>query len=145
MKITLQRTNDAVRFTGEDGEGHTVHLDGNPETGGEGSGVRPMQLLLMSLAGCSSMDVVVLLKKMRQPLEDLRVEVHGERADGEVPSVFRKIHLHFILKGTLDEGKAAKAVGMSVEKYCPVSQMLRKTAAITWSVALVQGEAASSV
>lgn len=132
MHITLQRLNDAVHFEAKNDDGNTLHLDGSPEVGGEGKGVRPMQALLMSLAGCSSIDVVSLLKKMRQPLEDMRVEVNGERVDA-VPAVFEKIHLRFFLKGELDEEKAKKAIGMSVEKYCSVAKMLDKTAEITWS------------
>ena len=131
MKVTLQRLNDAVHFEAKNEDGNTIHLDGSPEVGGEGKGVRPMQALLMSLAGCSSIDVVSLLKKMRQPLEDMRVEVNGERVDA-VPAVFDKIHLQFFLKGKLDEAKVAKAIGMSVEKYCSVARMLDKAAEITW-------------
>ncbi len=133
MKIQLKRLNDAVHFEGSNDDGNIVHLDGSPDIGGEGKGIRPMQLLLMSLAGCSSIDVVSLLKKMRQPPEDVRVEVSGERALDEVPAVFKKIHMHFILKGNLDEAKVAKAIGMSVDKYCSVARMLEKTAEITWS------------
>ena len=131
MHITLQRLNDAVHFEAKNDDGNTIHLDGSPDIGGKGKGVRPMQALLMSLAGCSSMDVVMLLKKMRQPLEEMRVEVNGDRVD-EVPAVFKKIHMQFILKGDLDEAKVAKAIGMSVEKYCSVARMLDKTAEISW-------------
>ncbi len=134
MHITLQRLNNAVHFEAKNDDGNTIHIDGSPDVGGEGKGVRPMQLLLMSLAGCSSIDVVSLLKKMRQPLDDIRVEVNGQRATDEVPPVFKKIHLMFFLKGKLDEEKVAKAIGMSVEKYCSVARMLEKTAEITWEV-----------
>ncbi len=139
MHITLQRLNDAVHFEAKNDDGNTIHLDGSPDIGGEGKGVRPMQALLMSLAGCSSMDVVSLLKKMRQPLEDMRVEVNGERVD-EIPAVFKKIHMQFILKGDLDEEKARKAIGMSVEKYCSVAKMLDKTAEITWDVEIEKAD-----
>ncbi|MBI5915495.1 MAG: OsmC family protein [Bacteroidetes bacterium] len=132
MHITLQRLNSAVHFEAKNDDGNTVSIDGSPDVGGEGKGVRPMQLLLMSLAGCSSIDVVSLLKKMRQPLDDIRVEVHGERDTGEVPAVFKKIHMQFILKGDLDEEKVAKAIGMSVEKYCSVARMLEKAVEISW-------------
>lgn len=133
MHITLQRLNNAVYFEAKNDDGNTIHLDGSPDIGGEGKGVRPMQALLMSLAGCSSIDIVSLLKKMRQPLEDMRVEVNGDRVD-EVPAVFKKIHMQFFLKGDLDEAKAKKAIGMSVEKYCSVAKMLDKTAEITWGL-----------
>ncbi len=132
MKIKLKRLNDAVHFEGSNDDGNIVHLDGSPDIGGEGKGIRPMQLLLMSLAGCSSIDVVSLLKKMRQPPEDVQVEVTGERAVNEVPAVFKKIHMHFILKGDLDEAKVKKAIGMSVDKYCSVARMVEKVAEISW-------------
>jgi len=133
MQIKLKRLNHAVHFEGSNEEGNTVHIDGSPGTGGEGKGIRPMQLLLMSLAGCSSIDVVTILKKMRQSPDEISVEVNGERATDQVPPVFKKIHLHFILKGDLDEEKVAKAIGMSVEKYCSVARMLEKTAEISFS------------
>lgn len=136
MKIKLQRLNDAVHFEGVNEDGNTVHLDGSPSIGGEGKGLRPMQLLLISLAGCSSMDVVSLLKKMRQPLADMSVEVSGERVEGEVPAVFKKIHLHFVLKGELQPEKVEKAISRSVEKYCSVAKMIDTVAAITWSYAI---------
>ena len=132
MHITLQRLNDAVHFEGKNDDGNTIHLDGNPNFGGEGKGVRPMQLLLMSLAGCSSMDVVSLLTKMRQTLDDIRVEVNGERDTNEVPPVFKKIHLKFFLKGNLDEEKVTKAISKSVDKYCSVARMLEGKAEISW-------------
>ena len=132
MKITLQRVNQAVRFEGANSAGNTVIVEGSPEIGGEGQGMRPMELLLVSLASCSSMDVVSILKKMRQPLEDMRVEVNGARATDQVPAVFTKIHLHFILKGELRADRVEEAIRLSVDKYCSVGRMLDKTAEITY-------------
>ncbi len=131
MEITLRRTNQAVRFEASNAAGNTVTVEGSPEIGGEGLGARPMELLLMSLASCSAMDVVSILKKMRQPLEDLKVSVRGERAAGELPAVFTAIHLTFHFSGKIKPEKAAEAVRLSVEKYCSVAAMLRKTAAVT--------------
>ncbi len=132
MKITLQRVNQAVRFEGVNSAGNTVIVEGSPEIGGEGQGMRPMELLLVSLASCSSMDVVSILKKMRQPLEDLRVEVEGRRATDQVPAVFTKIHLRFVLKGDLRPDRVEEAIRLSVDKYCSVGRMLDKTAEITY-------------
>ncbi len=132
MKITLQRINQSVRFEGSNAAGNTVLVEGSPEIGGEGQGMRPMEMLLVSLASCSSMDVVSILKKMRQPLEDLRVEVNGDRATDQVPAVFTKIHLHFILKGDLRADRVEEAIRLSVDKYCSVGRMLDKTAEITY-------------
>jgi putative redox protein len=133
MQITLRRVNQAVRFEGANNAGNTVIVEGSPDIGGEGQGMRPMELLLVSLAACSSMDTVSILKKMRQPLEDLRIEVKGERVSGEVPAVFRKIHLHFYFKGAIRPERAEEAIRLSVEKYCSVGAMLSKTADISWS------------
>jgi len=132
MKITLQRVNQAVRFEGVNSAGNTVIVEGSPEIGGEGQGMRPMELLLVSLASCSSMDVVSILKKMRQPLEDLRVEVEGQRATDQVPAVFTGIHLRFVLKGDLRPDRVEEAIRLSVDKYCSVGRMLDKTAEITY-------------
>ena len=138
MKIELKRLNDAVHFECISEEGLRTETDGSPDVGGEGKAPRPMQLLLMSHASCSAIDVVHLLKKMRQPLKDIRVEADGERTPGEIPSVFRKIHLHYILTGDLDEKSVEKAIGLSVEKYCSVGAMLSKTAEISWSYEIIR-------
>lgn len=140
MKVTLQRINQAVRFEGANAAGNTVVVEGSPEIGGEGLGMRPMEMLLVSLASCSSMDVVAILKKMRQPLEDLRVEVDGQRATDQVPAVFTKIHLHFILKGDLRADRVEEALRLSVEKYCSVGRMLDKTAEITYDWEMMNDE-----
>jgi putative redox protein len=138
MKIILKRLNEAVHFEAVNEEGQCVQLDGSEDIGGQGLGMRPMQLVLAALASCSSIDVVVLLKKMRQPLEELQVEVDGQRALDEIPAVFRKIHLKFVLGGSLDEEKVQKAITLSVEKYCSVAKMLEKTAEITWEYQINQ-------
>jgi putative redox protein len=137
MKITLNRINDAVHLKAVNEEGNYIEMDGSPEIGGEGKGPRPMQVLLMSLAGCSSMDVLSILKKMREPLEDYSVEIEGEREPEAVLAVFTKIHVHYILKGNLKEENVAKAIKLSMEKYCSVSKMLEKTAEITYSHEIV--------
>lgn len=132
MKITLQRINDAVRFEGSNAAGNTVIVEGSPNIGGEDQGMRPMELLLVSLASCSSMDLVSILKKMRQPLEDMRVEVEGKRAVDQVPAVFTHIHMRFFMKGDLRPDRVEEALRLSVEKYCSVGQMLEKAAEITY-------------
>ncbi|MCB0521701.1 MAG: OsmC family protein [Lewinellaceae bacterium] len=137
MQITLKRLNNDVLFQCTNEDGNTTLTEGSPDIGGTGQGIRPMQLLLMSLASCSGIDVVMILKKLRQPLEDIQVEVNGERDTENVPPVFKKIHLHFILQGDLNEEKVAKAIGLSVDKYCSVARMLEKTAAISWDFELI--------
>ena len=138
MKIELKRLNDAVHFECISEQGLRTETDGSPDVGGEDKAPRPMQLLLMAHASCSAIDVVHLLKKMRQPLDDIRVESDGERATDEVPAVFKKIHLHYILTGNLDEKSAEKAIKLSTEKYCSVGAMLSKTAEITWSFEIIR-------
>lgn len=132
MEITLNRLNDAVHFEGQNEAGVKMHLDGSPEIGGVKGGVSPMQAVLMAIAGCSGIDVVTLLKKMRQPLDDIQIKVKADRVDA-VPAVFSDIHVHYILKGDMEADKVEKAVSMSMEKYCSVSKMLEKAANITYS------------
>ncbi|MCK5727382.1 MAG: OsmC family protein [Thiotrichaceae bacterium] len=124
---------DNMSFVGESASGHSVVMDGPPEAGGRNLGVRPMEMLLLGMGGCSSFDVVSILKKSRQAIEGCEVTIDAERADTE-PKVFTKIHLHFIVSGTdLDNKRVAKAVSLSADKYCSASIMLGKTAEITHS------------
>ena len=133
MKIHLKRINKDYRFETTNERGDVVYLDNksveNPQ------GASPMDLLLRGLAGCSSIDVVMILKKQKIELDDLEVEVEGFR-EGGVPNVFKGMHLHFILKGDAPAAKAIRAVGLSMEKYCSVSKMLEKAAEITYSITL---------
>ncbi len=124
---------DNMSFVGESGSGHSVVMDGPPEAGGRDLGIRPMEMLLLGVGGCSSFDVVSILKKSRQAISDCEVAITAERADSE-PKVFTKIHLHFLISGTdLNEKRVAKAVSLSADKYCSASIMLAKTADVTHS------------
>lgn len=95
-----------------------------------------MDLLLRGIAGCSSIDIVMILRKQNHELKDLQVEVDGYREDGAIPNIFKKIHLDFILKGDIPAAKVARAVKLSMDKYCSVSKMLEKAAEISYSVSL---------
>ena len=99
MKIELKRLNQAINFEATSDSGSIIHLDGAPVVGGENKGMRPMQVLLSALGGCSSIDVVSILRKQKQIIEEMAVTVEGERDPDEIPSLFRKIHIHFILTG----------------------------------------------
>jgi len=122
---------DNMSFVGESGSGHSVVMDGPPELGGRNLGVRPMEMLLLGLGGCSSFDVVLILQKSKQAVTDCEVEIEAERADSE-PKVFTRIHLHFIVKGhDLSPEKVERAIRLSAEKYCSASIMLGKTATVT--------------
>ena len=137
MKVTLKRLNDAMHFEAENETGNTIHMDGSPAIGGENKGVRPMETLLMAAAGCSTIDIVMILKKMRQNLVDIKVNVDGEKEKKDEYSYFKTIHLHYILEGDLKEEKVAKAINMSIEKFCSVSKALEATSEITTSFEII--------
>jgi putative redox protein len=128
-QIKLAQTGPA-RFTASNSGGATIVIDGPPDQGGQNAGLRPMETLLAALAGCSAMDVVLIMKKQREDLERLEVEVDGERADA-VPAVFTKINLRFRGFGPIDLKKFQKAVELSLEKYCSVSKTLDPAVTIT--------------
>ncbi|MFH1803992.1 MAG: OsmC family protein [Pseudomonadota bacterium] len=119
-----------LTFVGTSGSGHGIIMDGDRENG---AGPSPMEMLLLGLAGCSSIDVVHILKKGRENVMDVEAEVSAERAETD-PKVFTKIHLHFKARGdNLNETKLARAVELSAEKYCSASIMLSKACNITHS------------
>ena len=120
-----------VSFLGEADSGHAVVMDGAPEAGGRNLGFRPMELLLVGMGGCSSFDIVTILKKARQPITDCVAEIEAERAD-EIPKVFTKIHVHYVVTGhNLSASQVERAVKLSAEKYCSASVMLGKSAQLT--------------
>lgn len=122
---------DHMSFVGESDSGHSVVMDGAPEFGGRNLGIRPMEMLLLGLGGCTAFDIVMILNKSRQPIVDCEVEIDAERAQ-EVPKVFTRIHVHFVISGRqLDPVKVEKAVKLSADKYCSASEMLGKVAKIT--------------
>ena len=122
---------DGMLMVGKSHSGHSITMDGPPEIGGDNLGVRPMEMLLLGVAGCTMIDVVTTLKKMRQELTHCETKVNAERADDH-PKVFTDIHIHFLVKGNdLDSKKVEKAITLSAEKYCSASIMLGKTASIS--------------
>ena len=138
MKTSL-RWQGGAAFAATTGSGHHLQFDGPPDHGGENKGARPMEAFLSAAAACSAFDVVHILKKGKQPLRDLKVEAEGERASEE-PKVYTKIHLHFIATGDgLRENAVARAVQLSVEKYCSALKMLAATCEITHSHEVVGG------
>lgn len=137
MKAEVKWVGEAM-FVGESGSGHAVVMDGPPDHGGRNMGVRPMEMLLIGVGGCSSFDVVDILKKSRQNVTGCHTKLEAERADA-VPAVFTKINIHFIVKGKdLKEKQVERAVSLSAEKYCSASIMLGKAGvAITHSFEIV--------
>ena len=131
---------DGVAFVGESGSGHAVVMDGAPEGGGRNLGVRPMEMLLMGLGACSAFDVVEILRKGREKVDDCVVELDAERAP-DPPKVFTRIHARFVVTGRgLDAGNVARAVELSMEKYCSATAMLGKTAEITHDTEIAESE-----
>lgn len=137
MKARVKWVED-VLFVGESGTGHTVVMDGPAEAGGHGTGMRPMELLLLGLGGCTSFDVIDILKKSRQDVTDCVVDVSAERSE-EAPKVFTKIHVHYTVTGrNLKANFVDRAVKLSTEKYCSASIMLAKTAEITHDYEVIE-------
>lgn len=137
LTVRLDRIG-AAAFEAEAGSSGRVVLDGAPKIGGEGRGMRPMELLLTSLASCAAMDVVYILDRQKQALEDLRIEVEGQRAD-EIPARFTRIHLRFVATGDVDERKLQRAVALSVDKYCSVRASMSRDVEVTHETRLAGG------
>ena len=129
---------DRMLMVGKSDSGHAIVMDGPPEIGGENLGVRPMEMLLLGMAGCTMIDVVNTLEKMRENLSDCQTEVSADRSE-EYPKVFTNIHVHFVLKGKqLNPSKVDKAIKLSAEKYCSASIMIGKTAVITHDFEIIE-------
>jgi len=134
-KIELSRVNGEFGFEATDENNHTVRIDSSPESGGLNFGVRPMQMLLMGVGGCSAIDVLSILKKQRIDVKDCKIIVNGEREPGKIPSLWKDIDIEFHLYGDIDIDKANKAAELSIGKYCSASATLEKAGAkLTWKV-----------
>ncbi|MBK9734652.1 MAG: OsmC family protein [Saprospiraceae bacterium] len=133
MKVSLQKTHGDLNFKGTNDRDQSMQFSGHKEA------VSPMEAVLMAAAACSSIDVETILKKMRQNVIDINVDIEGTRAE-TVPAVFTKIHMHYIISGDVKEEKAIKAVEMSLNEYCSVSLMLAKSVLISHSVEVRQLE-----
>jgi len=130
MKVGLKQV-DKVNFVAVTDSGHEISMDGASDIGGANRGARPMEVVLSGLGGCSAIDVMLILEKSRQAVDNCEIEITAERADS-IPKVFTKIHIRYIVHGTdLDAKKVGRAVKLSLEKYCSVTRMLEKTAEIT--------------
>jgi putative redox protein len=112
-------------------------MDGKEQFGGEGNGMSPMQTLLSAFAGCSAFDIVIILKKMKQNLKDMKIIIEGAREENEKVKPFKKIHLHFVLYGDIKEAKAEKAVSVSVEKYCSVGASLDPSIQVSYDYEII--------
>lgn len=133
MLIKLRKLKESLHFEAMNEAGRTVEMDAKASAGGTGQAMGPMETLISALGGCSSIDIVLLLKKFKQDLKDIQVEIQADRDPVQIPSLFIKIHAHYHLFGDLDPKKAEKAISLSIDKYCSVSQILKKTVPITYS------------
>ena len=138
MKVELVRIDDAFHFEASGASGIKNQIDANVDIGGHNLGARPMELLLMGLGGCTAIDVILILKKQRQIIEELRISVEGEREkiEGTEMTPFRKINIHFAFKGNLDLAKVERAIKLSMEKYCSATAQFSPTAEITHSLSI---------
>lgn len=139
MKARIKWVQD-VMFVGESGSGHSIVMDGAPDAGGRNLGVRPMEMLLLGLGGCSAFDVVLILKRGREAVTDCVVDIDAERAAAD-PKVFTKIQMHYTVTGqALDRKKVERAVQLSADKYCSASAIMAKTAQISHTITLVESQ-----
>lgn len=138
MEINLIRKNDKFNFEAENSGGHTVELDAKPEIGGEGKGFRPMEMLLIGLGGCSGIDMVNVLNKQKEPLKDVKINIKASRKDEEMPPIFDVIDIHFNLYGDLNVQKVERALALTFDKYCSVSNILGRSATINFTYTINQ-------
>lgn len=137
MTIKITRETGLFHFVGYNEQGIAIHLDAAKEIGGNDAGIRPMQLLLYGLAGCSGIDMVSILNKQKEVVEDISITVTAEREKDKVPALFTTIQVHFELKGALNSTKVEKALALTFEKYCSVSAILAHTATISYSYTIL--------
>jgi putative redox protein len=140
MKVTLNRVNNGVHFQGIGTSNIPINIDGAEKIGGTESGARPMELVLMAIGSCASMDIVSILTKQKQDLKDLKINIEGERDFDKTPAVFKEINVEFVFFGTLDNKKVERAVFLSMEKYCSVSAMLKPSVNISYSYKIVTSD-----
>ncbi|WP_410221041.1 OsmC family protein [Pedobacter sp.] len=133
MEINLTRKSGKFNFEAINEQGHTVLLDGKPAIGGEGKGFRPMEMLLVGLGGCSGIDVVNVLTKQREPLNDIKIHIKATRKEEEMPPIFDVIDIRFDLFGEVSEEKVKRVLQMTFDKYCSVSNILGRSATINFS------------
>ncbi|MBK7936533.1 MAG: OsmC family protein [Lewinellaceae bacterium] len=135
MKIRIHRTGDALHTVASDEKGNEVTLYLPESAGGAATGIRPMQMLIMGMGGCAAVDVLTILKKQRQQVTGFSIDIEAEREPGKEPSLWQTAHLVFIFSGKVDRAKAEHAVQLSMQKYCSVSETLRRAgASLSWEV-----------
>jgi len=137
-RIHLKQIDQDYQFVTTDEAGQQITMDIPVDQGGHGNGVRPMQALLSALGGCSAVDIVMILKKQKETIENFEMIIDGERQVGKEPALWETIHIVFKLKGTMTQERAEKACTLSIDKYCSVAATLRAAGAvITWAVEIL--------
>ena len=135
ITIHVNRVEGEFGFEAKDANGHTTRLDTSAETGGINFGVRPMQMVLMALGGCSGIDIISILKKQRITVENFSMIITGEREKGKEPSLWESVHVIFEFTGNVDPDKASRACALSIDKYCSVAATLRGSGTkLTWQM-----------
>ncbi len=138
VHVEVTRMNNDYGFQGKDATGHTVKMDSSPESGGKDYGIRPMQMLLMGLGGCSGIDIISILKKQKQTVDGFRILIDGERESGKEATLWKEVRLIFELKGPIDPEKARRACSLSIEKYCSVASTLMGAGCdIKWEINII--------
>jgi putative redox protein len=133
MRVELKRVDENYHFEGIGNSDVPIYIDGSREIGGNNSGARPMELILMGLATCGAMDIISILKKQKEVIKDLKIVVEGLRDYDQTPAVFTNIDIAFHFIGNLNDKKVRKALNLSMEKYCSVSAMLEGKVKINYS------------
>ena len=138
MSIKVEWRKQGYQFEAENGVGGKIRMDGDGVLQGIEGGITPFELLLAGVGACSAVDVLMILKKQRQIIESLEVQVEPEKTKNDIGySEYKRIHMHYTLKGFIDLAKAQKALKLSVEKYCSVSKALEKASEISYSVEII--------
>ena len=135
IEINVNRKEGDFGFEAVDANGHIIKMDTSPESGGINFGVRPMQVLLMGMGGCSGIDIVMILKKQRQTIDNFSMKIEGDRETGQEPTLWKNVKIVFELTGNIDVDKAERACELSMNKYCSVAETLRRGGTIlSWEV-----------
>ncbi len=137
VKVEINRIDQDFHMEAVNEAGNKIYMDAGPANGGHDLAFRPMQLLLAAFGGCSAIDLIGILRKQREPLQDLKITVTGEREKDAVPALYTEVHAHFKLFGNINPEKAERAVQLSVDKYCSVAKTLEKTAKVTYSFEII--------
>lgn len=135
IEINVNRIEGDFGFEAVDSKGHTIRMDTSPESGGINFGARPMQVLLMGMGGCSGIDIVMILKKQRQTVDNFSMKIEGERETGMEPTLWKNVKIIFELTGNIEIDKAERACELSMMKYCSVAETLRRSGTkLSWEV-----------